>query len=55
MNIDIYFGDLKDHKIDWRKELKDESDDDNIYEEEPTEQYIIDMLGFDPDDYKDEE
>ena len=43
----VYFGEVSDKPVDWRKNLKDEVDpDDDELEETPEE--VIDFLGFDP-------
>ena len=49
METDIYFGTADKSEVDWRDVLKNEidPDDDGDY---PTEQWIIDILGFNPDD-----
>jgi hypothetical protein len=53
MKTDLYFGDLEEHKINWREELKDEQDpDDELLPETPKD--VVDLLGFDPLEFEEE-
>ena len=44
----VYFGEVSEKKVDWRKEAKEEDDDDA-----PASDDVIAMLGFDPDELED--
>jgi len=53
MNIpEVHFGNDEDDNIDWRKVEDDSQDDDEILKETP--QDVIDLLGFDPLEIKEE-
>jgi hypothetical protein len=54
MNIpEVHFGNDEDDNIDWRKVEDDSQDDDEILKETP--QDVIDLLGFDPLEIKEDE
>jgi hypothetical protein len=51
---EVHFGEINDKPIDWRKaNLKDTEDDDELLDETPDD--VIDLLGFDPREFLDDE
>lgn len=43
---DVYFGKVKEDKVDWREDKEDILDDDS---DEPIDDDVKAILGFDPD------
>jgi hypothetical protein len=48
---EIHFGTVEEQPVDWREEVVDEDDSDD---DAPASKELIAMLGFNPDEYKEE-
>jgi hypothetical protein len=47
---DLHFGKYSEEAIDWRKRLVNEPAEEDDDENRPAEPWVVQMLGFDPDE-----